>query len=210
MNAFKLFNTYPLLTLALFFSVLFIGGTHSAHAQEPWRAAVDKINYKTMTHKLPPFCSPGSRKKAPFNGPSYGEDMVWGNHVCDAIAKIPTCRRYFGSARVECLGVMANSYTYWLNHAQNPKFALRPYIHTDLGRLYMEMNQKSSAIQEFKMALKHNPKYVKAYKSIIDAYMAIGDLANAQQYLDKGLSIKENSKSLKRRQSKLNKLEQKP
>jgi len=104
---------------------------------------------------------------------------------------------------------MAKSYDYWLNHAKNPDFALRPYLHTGLGRLYMEMGRKTDAITEFKMALKNNPKYLKAYKSIIDAYIKLGDSKNAQLYLDQGMRVKR-LKAFKRRQEEIDTLAKKP
>lgn len=133
--------------------------------------------------------------------------MTWGNHLCGALVKIPICRTYPQPSRNECLAYSSEGYTYWISHAKNPKFGMLPYLHTGLGELYIEMGNKGGAIQEFHKAIAKNPKYLKAYKAMIDALISIDDLDGAQQYLDKAMSIKQH-KAFKRRQVKIDKLRQ--
>lgn len=133
--------------------------------------------------------------------------MTWGNHLCGALVKIPICRTYPQPSRNECLSHFTEGYTYWISHAKNPKFGMLPYLHTGLGELYIEMGNKGGAIQEFHKAIAKNPKYLKAYKAMIDALISINDLDGAQQYLDKAMSIKQH-KAFKRRQVKIDKLRQ--
>ena len=172
----------------------------------PWREAV-RGDWKANRPNLPPFCAENYRHRAPFNGPNFGQDMVWGNHLCGALTKIPICRRYFGRERSECLNKFTEGYTYWISHAKNPNFAMLPYLHTGLGDLYFEIGKKAEAISEYQLALRKNPKYLKAYKSIIDAFINLKQYDNAQYYLDQAMAIKAH-KAFKRRQEKLNKLKQ--
>lgn len=82
-----------------------------------------------------------------------------------------------------------------------------PYLHTGLGELYFEIGKNAEAINEYLLALKKNPKYLKAYRSLIDVFIDIKQYDSAQFYLDKAMAIKPN-KAFKRRQEKLNKLKQ--
>ena len=79
------------------------------------------------------------------------------------------CRTYPSRERIQCLNYFTEGYTYWISHAKNPNFGMLPYLHTGLGDLYFEIGKKAEAISEYQLALKKNPKYLKAYKSIIDA-----------------------------------------
>ena len=177
------------------------------HAETiPWRKAVNNVNWVEHRATLPPFCVvPLNKQRAPFNGPSYRGDMIWGNHLCSHLAKTPVCRAYFGNDRRECLSATTEGYIYWLSNAKNPNFGLRPYLHTGLGNVYFEIGKKAEAIREYQLALKKNPKYLKAYKSLIDAFIDLKQYDNAQHYLDKAMAIKPH-KAFKRRQEKLNKL----
>lgn len=177
-----------------------------AIAQPPWREAV-RVDWKQHRSTLPPFCAVNVKQRPPFNGPNFGRDMTWGNHLCEALVKIPICRTYFGKDRIECLADQSKDYTYWISHAKNPNFGMLPYLHTGLGQLYFEMGKKAEAISEYQLALKKNPKYLKAYKSLIDAFIDLKQYDNAQYYLDKAMAIKTH-KAFKRRQQKLNKLTQ--
>jgi tetratricopeptide (TPR) repeat protein len=145
------------------------------------------------------------KQRAPFNGRNYGGDMIWGNHLCRALLSIPICKNYSGKDRLDCLNTCTEGYTYWLANAKNPNFALRPYLHTGLGQLYFDMGKKAEAIGQYQLALKKNPKYLKAYKSLIDAFIDLKQYDNAQYYLNKAIAIKPH-KAFKRRQQKLNKL----
>ena len=181
--------------------------TTLSYAQVPWREATAG-NWKESPYisSLPPFCGTKKGKPNPiFKGPNYRDDMIWGNHLCGALTKIPICYKYSGKHRIECLNDQTKGYTYWISHSKNPKFGLLPYLHTGLGGLYFEMGKRLDAINEYNIALSKNPKYLKAYKGIIDVYIDIGDLTSAQDYLDKALSIKK-LKAFKKRQAKINKL----
>jgi len=185
-----------------------MAGAHLAYAQQPWREAVQGSWKERPTAKnLPPFCgtNPKYKNHTLFTGPNYGGDMGYANHLCGALTSIPICRTYFGRERIECLNYFTEGYTYWISHAKNPNFALLPYLHTGLGGLYFEMGKKPDAISQFLLAIKKNPKYLKAYKGLIDAFIDLKQYDNAQLYLNKAMTIKPH-KAFKRRQVKLNKL----
>ncbi|MEZ0154843.1 MAG: tetratricopeptide repeat protein [Candidatus Reddybacter sp.] len=186
--------------------LLFAINSSIAIAQIPWREATAG-NWKESPYKssLPSFCAPNAKNRPPFNGPNYRSDMTWGNHLCGALTKIPICRNYFNNDRIECLTHQTRAYTYWISHSKNPNFGLLPYLHTGLAGLYFEMGKRLEAIQEYNLALHKNPKYLKAYKGLIDVYIDLGDLESAQKYLDHALTIKK-LKSFKRREKEINKL----
>lgn len=199
-------RTYKAITMTLLIGMSGISSSHLAYAQVPWREAVRAgLDWKQKRAQLPPFCAANVKQRAPFNGPNYRGDMTWGNHLCGALISIPICRTYFGKDRIECLNSSTEGYTYWISNAKNPKFGMLPYLHTGLGQLYFEMGKKAEAIGEYQIALKKNPKYLKAYKSIIDAFIDLKQYDNAQHYLDKAMAIKPH-KAFKRRQKKLNTL----
>ncbi|MEZ0186522.1 MAG: type IV pilus biogenesis/stability protein PilW [Candidatus Reddybacter sp.] len=189
------------------FLIILSFSTIPSYAQVPWREATAG-NWRESPYKssLPPFCGKKNGTKNPiFSGPNFRGDMTWGNHLCGALTKIPICQNYSGNNRIECLNDQTRGYTYWISHSKNPNFGLLPYLHTGLGGLYFEMGKRLEAINEYNIALSKNPKYLKAYKGIIDVYISIGDLTNAQHYLDRALSIKE-LKAFKKRQAEINKL----
>lgn len=185
------------------------GNINLAYAQQPWREAIRGDWRESASAKaLPPFCgtNPRYKNKQLFTGPSYKrEDMTWGNHLCSGLTKMPICRTYPRKDRIECLNYYTEGYTYWISNAKNPDFGLLPYLHTGLGDLYFEIGKKAEAVTQFKLALRKNPKYLKAYKSIIDAFIDLKQYDNAQYYLDKAIAIKPH-KAFKRRQQKLNNL----
>jgi len=205
MNPAKPSATYQLIVLLLLIaSTLF--STNTVYAQKPWREAIQEVGYwKENRSGLPPFCAKGATQRPPFNGPNFRGDMVWNNHLCGGLLKMPICRSYFGKDRAACLNYLTEGYTYWVSHAKNPNFGMLPYLHTGLGQLYFEIGKKSEAIEQYLLALKKNPKYLKAYKSLIDAFIDLKQYDNAQYYLDKAMAIKPH-KAFKRRQEKLNKL----
>jgi|TARA_R110002050_G_scaffold18828_1_gene54633 tetratricopeptide (TPR) repeat protein len=199
-------HTYKLIALIILISVSNISSIRMAHAQVPWREAVRAdLEWKQNREKLPPFCAENVKQRAPFNGPNYRGDMTWHNHLCSALISIPICRTYYGKDRIECLNSRTEGYTYWISHAKNPNFGMLPYLHTGLGELYFEMGNKAEAIKEYQLALNKNPKYLKAYKNIIDAFIDLKQYDNAQYYLDKAMAIKPH-KAFKKRQKKLNTL----
>jgi len=195
--------------LAITISLILAIASTTTSAQMPWREAVEskRVNWKQHRATLPPFCAANVKHTPPFNGSNFREDMVWGNHLCEALVKMPICRTYSGKSRIECLDAQTGDYRYWISRAKNPNFGMLPYLHTGLGELYFEIGKKPEAINEFMLALKKNPKYLKAYRSLIDAFIDTKQYDSAQFYLDKAIAIKPN-KAFKRRQEKLNKLKQ--
>jgi len=182
--------------------------SHNLHADRiAWREAVRGGDWKSNRSGLPPFCAANASQRPPFNGPNFKGDMTWNNHLCSGLTKMPICRTYSGRQRIECLSKFTEGYTYWISHAKNPNFGMLPYLHTGLGELYFEIGKKAEAISQYQLALKKNPKYLKAYKSLIDAFIDLKQYDNAQYYIDKAMTIKPH-KAFKRRQVKLNKLRQ--
>ena len=196
--------------LVISFFTCILVQTSNLHANSiPWREATgsERVNWKAHRATLPPFCAANVKQRPPFNGPNFRGDMTWGNHLCGALVRIPICRTYFGKDRLECLNHQTRGYTYWISHAKNPNFGMLPYLYTGRGQLYFEIGKKADAIREYLLAIEKNPKYLKAYKSLIDAFIDLKQYDNAQDFIDTAMAIKPH-KAFKRRQEKLNKLTQ--
>ncbi len=156
---------------------------------------------------LPPFC--GVSKDPKYKNVNwkkvYGSGLTWSNHYCGSLTRIPICRKYYGKLRKDCLYAQTEGFTYWLKNIGDPNFKLLPYIYVGYGDLLEEIGDSGNAIIQYTNALKRKPKYIKAYKGLIDAYIKLGMLKEAEQTVNYALKIKE-TKSLLRRKKKIEEL----
>lgn len=195
--------------MRIFSAVLLIMFSSLALAQQqPWSEATQGYwRISPYAASLPPFCgvSKDPRYKDVNWKKVYGPEMTWSNHYCEALTKMPICRKYYGKARKDCLYKMTGGFTYWLNNIKNPDFKLLPYIYVGYGDLLNEIGDSGKAITQYTNALKRNPKSIKAYKGLIDTYIKLGMLKEAEEAVNSALKIKE-TKSLHRRKKKIEKL----
>ncbi len=187
--------------LIIFFSL--------AHAKQPkWQYAIGG-SYKTSPYVdlLPPFC--GLSKNPKYKNVNwkkvYGPEMTWSNHFCEALTIKPICRKYPVKDKKECLSRLESSYIYWQRHMSNPDFKLLPYYYVEYGDLLKEIGDTGKAITQYQNALKANPKYIKAYTRLVDYYIEIGLLEEAEHAVNTALKIKE-TKSLLRRKKEIEKI----
>ena len=156
---------------------------------------------------LPPFC--GASKDPRYKNVDwkkrYGSEMTWNNHYCKALTRIPLCRKKYGKRKKDCLYIQEEGFTYWLSHIKNPDFKLLPYIYVGYGDLLNEIGDSGKAITQYINALERDPKYIKAYKGLIDTYIKLGMLEDAEQAVNSALKIKK-TKSLLRRKKEIEKL----
>ncbi|MBQ0720411.1 MAG: hypothetical protein KBT88_02725 [Gammaproteobacteria bacterium] len=173
-----------------------------ASGQEPWRAAVQKVNFRNST-LVPIICQWDNPKYTQARWhKKYGSDFVWMNHYCSSKVKIPICLRYPQKERNECLTSQLHGIEYSITHPKKPGFALLPYLHTEHGDLLQMLNRHIDAIHDFQIALKINRKYIPAYIKLADSYIALKDYDSAETIARQGLTQK-NSKALKRRLKKI-------
>lgn len=149
---------------------------------------------------LPPFC--GTSKDPRWVNVSwaelkerFGHEITHSNHLCSALTKIPICRKFIGKDRIACLSSMSEGYTYWLKHIRDPNYKLLPYIYVAYGDHLNEIGDTGKAIAQYQAALNKDPKYIKAYKGLIDTYIKLGMLKQAEESVNAALKIKE-TKSL--------------
>ena len=189
-----------LLLKILFLSLLLI--TTASSAQEAWRAAVVKVNYKN-SKLVPPFCQVNSPQYKAANWKQrLGPDFTWINHYCSAKARIPVCWKYPTKQRNECLTAHLEGSQYAIAHSKNPNYALLPLLYTEQGILLKDLKRYGEAIQSFQSAIKKNRKYIPAYTKLADTYILIKDFTAAEKTIHQGLKYKK-SKALKRRLKKL-------
>jgi len=192
-----------LITILITFSNLAI-------AQEPWPKATknwrESPNLSMYLHSVPAFCSFSAdpRSKKIDWKKKFGRGMTWGNHYCYAQIKMPICREYFGNHKIACLKAQTEGFTYWINHVE-PNFKLLPFIYLGYGDLLTEIGDTNQAIIQYKNVLKKNKKYIKAYQGLIDSYIKIGALKEAEVTVNTALKIKK-TKSLIKQQQKIDKL----
>lgn len=199
----------------LFISLIFT--TSSTLAREPWRDAVHKpIDPTIAALSVPPFCEgisgihniPTRHKNINWTQ-KFGGDMVWINHYCDQKPKIPICFQYPEAEKRECLISMLEGTTYILNHAQNPDFALIPFLRSERGVLLKDIGKYPEAIADFEFAIKKNPRFIPAYIGLVDTYKKIKQYDNAKQVLERALHQNPKNKSLLKKLARINALKQK-
>jgi tetratricopeptide (TPR) repeat protein len=197
--------------MKIFLTAILITFSSLSIAKPSWQEATHDWENSPYLSSAPPFCSYLSQKIIVH--PKYrnvnwtqkfGKSMLWGNHFCYNSVRIPICREYFGKNKIACLKYYSEGFTYWIKHS-DPDFKLLPYLYSGYGDLLNEIGDTGQAIIQYKNSLKKNPRYIKAYNGLIDSYIKIGALKEAEEAVNRALKIKK-TKSLVRKQQKINKL----
>jgi len=197
--------------MKIFLIAILITFSSLSIAQPTWQEATKNWENSPYIQTLPPFCSYLSKKiivPSKYRNVNwtkkFGQGMTWGNHFCYASAKIPICRSYFGNNRIACLKHQTEGFTYWIEHT-GPDFKLLPYLYSGYGDLLNEIGNTNQAIIQYQNSLQKNPRYIKAYKGLINSYIKIGALKEAEATVNTALKIKK-TKSLVRQKQKIDKL----
>lgn len=195
-------NRVQVMKVPFFILLLLAFNILPANGQEPWRAAIAKVSFRS-SESVPIICQWDNPKYSQARWhKKYGNDFVWMNHYCSSKAKIPICYGYPKKERNECLTSLVHGIEYSITHPKQPNFGLWPYLYTELGDLLQKLNRHSEAIQALQAALKINKKYIPAYIELTDTYIALKDCETAEAIARQGLTQK-NSKALKRRLKKI-------
>jgi tetratricopeptide (TPR) repeat protein len=163
--------------------------------------------------QLPPYCK-GREKK----GGDPASQRRWGSvfgahygrmhHYCDALLHINRANNSFGDdkQRGAFLRTADDNLNYMLKFmSQNPDpgFVLAPEIMNQKGKVVAWRGQKSEAVTWYLKAIEIKPDYIPAYNSLVDYWVDIGNKDEALKYLNRGLAIKPESRSLLRRKKGL-------
>ena len=85
----------------------------------------------------------------------------------------------------------------------DPSFVLLPDVYVRKGNLLERMGAGAAAVDEYRNALRANPRYTPAYLALAEHYVAAGDVAAARAVIAEGLKHDPKSKVLKDKQAAL-------
>ncbi|HJV24468.1 MAG TPA: hypothetical protein VJ673_02230 [Aromatoleum sp.] len=124
---------------------------------------------------LPPFCGQRIGGSASGVGIPAAEQMGRANwlhihHYCFAVNFVNRARSARDAKeRTSILGAAKGNYTYVIDHTE-PRFAMRPQIYVELGKVELQLKDVGQAEHWFSEAVTFNPAYEPAYQALIDLY----------------------------------------
>ena len=127
------------------------------------------------------------------------------HHYCKGLF-LATRGIYFETnnmARDHAFAVSINEYDYVLERVE-PGFPLLPEILTKKGESQARL-RRNDAIATLHRAINLKPDYWPAYAALSDYFKDIGNVEQARQWLQKGLSVAPQTKALERRLAELDK-----
>ena len=172
--------------------VFFVAG---AHAELPYGPTDAELA------SLPPFCKARIRgvskaDKAPFEAQLGTNNFLHIHHYCIAANLVNRLRSVTDqNKRGTMMREAIANYMYVINAAEK-SFWMRPQIHLEIGRVYLQMGKKGEALGQFQQAINMNPQFQQAYMPLIDAYRQLGDNASALDMAKTGLRYFPDSKPL--------------
>jgi tetratricopeptide (TPR) repeat protein len=86
-----------------------------------------------------------------------------------------------------------------------PNFALLPEILTRRGENLLRLGNGPQGVLDLNRAIELKPEHWPAYAALSDYYKALGDVASAREWAEKGLSSAPGTKALQRRLAELGK-----
>jgi tetratricopeptide (TPR) repeat protein len=114
---------------------------------------------------------------------------------------------YFSSTKLDRdreLRASLNEFDYVLARV-TPDFALLPEILTKRGENLLRLGSGPQGVLDLNRAIELKPDHWPPYAALSDYYKALGDVASARQWAEKGLSAAPGTKALQRRLSELGK-----
>lgn len=166
-------------------------GTGQASGAGDWR------DLPSAEH-LPVFCNP---KRDPQIAEKWNESripgLVWMNHYCQSMARLPGCERASGEARRGCLEHQLGGFKYVEDHA--PKnYAFRPLVLVDWGKVLAKLGRYREAMFKYEEAIVLKPNYTRAYVALAWAYWNLDQKQFAVDAINRGLGQSPDSVTLKR------------
>ncbi len=85
----------------------------------------------------------------------------------------------------------------------SPQFPLMPEVNLRKGQTYLLLGEEGAAAKEFNEAIRLKPDYTPAYAALVDFYLDMNDLAQAERILATGLAQAPQSKILQQKKTEL-------
>lgn len=147
---------------------------------------------------LPEFCNPTRDEKIQrkWQKKQIG-GIVFMNHYCESMARLPSCDRQIGKTRERCLEAVLSGFIYVENHT-GTKFLLRPMVLVDHGRVLAKLGRYREAMLLFEESIAMKPGYSRAYIALAWAYVELGQREFAIESVRRGLSQIPDSITLRR------------
>ena len=161
----------------------------------------------------------------PAGIPAYGQGVPGGNNTEEIARWSLIMGPTFNAMHHYCWGLMNTNRAlllvrdqrwraYHLNYSISEfdyvirgaprNFRLLPEILTKKGENLIRLDRGQDGIVELQRAIELKPDYWPPYAAISDYYKNIGELAQAREWLEEGLSASPNTKALMRRLAELN------
>jgi tetratricopeptide (TPR) repeat protein len=133
-------------------------------------------------------------------GPSYHHmhHYCWGLMKTNRSLLFARTRQY----RVFYLEDAIREFDYVIRNA-TPDFVMLPEIFTKKGENLIRLGRGPLALLELQRAVEMKPDYWPPYAAMSDYFKGIGDLVQAREWLEKGLSASPNTKALSQRLAEL-------
>jgi tetratricopeptide (TPR) repeat protein len=167
---------------------------------------------------LPPYCKYTQvfRENVP-GGNDVQQIERWANalgagnflHLHHYCAGLENTNRalYFSSTKLDRdreLRTSLNEFDYVLARV-TPDFALLPEILTKRGENLLRLGSGPQGLLDLNRAIELKPDHWPPYAALSDYYKALGDVASAREWAEKGLSAAPGTKALQRRLTELGK-----
>jgi tetratricopeptide (TPR) repeat protein len=177
----------------------------------PWQASFggEKAKGEAWRHDttfLPQYCKDRAADKEAFKkkwGKVFGGSTLDIHHYCGGIYAEQKAKASLSEGE---RGKYLDTVIYQMKYVSNrctTGCVLYPELHTRWGWALGEKGQAGEAIQQFKLAMKRNPKYTPAYAKLSDLYIEANQPDEAKKILESGLKAKPGSRMLKRRLAEL-------
>lgn len=188
------------LFLNVFATLFFYLPVSGAFAEEPFGPTRQELKL------LPSYCTDKlvTKNKARLQQLFGNRDWQHIHHYCFALNFINRARNALvnDSRQRYYLQNAASNLNYMITHT-GPDFILLPEIYIKYGNVLEMQGKTLEAIDSYHKAIKVKPDYTSGYIALSEYYKGIGDIKQARKFLELGLENNPDSKSLKRRLSRL-------
>jgi|GEM_PF-1064697 tetratricopeptide (TPR) repeat protein len=158
---------------------------------------------------LPPYCTPWQKgdeaatdawvKKLSI--PNIHHLCKGLNHLNHAIIITDKTQREYQ------LNPAIAEFSYIIDHATVKgllHFPMKGFVLFNRGKARELLGDKTTAISDYQLSIKENPKFTRSYAALFDIYLSNGKKDNAFKLLEKGLKHSPNSKLLLKKKKQLN------
>ena len=125
---------------------------------------------------------------------TLGHSYLHYHHYCWAVLLMARAARP-GGDKYDYIRAVDN--LDYVLHRADPSFVLLPDVYVRKGNALERMGAGAAAVDEYRNALRVNPKYTPAYLALAEHYVAVGDVAAARAVIAEGLKHDPKSRVLK-------------